>query len=269
MVFFQRYRTILILSLVAIICLAVISFSVKGPEGAALLRRLVLECASPIEGLLNKPIYALEKAWKRYLFLFGLEAEIARLRERNAVLTRQLVQYQEGYLEALRLQKILGLKEQGGYKGVAARVTGRIQGTAFRTLVIDRGEVHGVKPGQAVIVAEGVVGRIVEASWHAARVLLITDESSNVDALIQPSRDQGILQGTGGHGCRLKYVGKMAQVRIGDAVVTSGIAGVFPKGLLLGMVCRVEKTTSLFQRIEIAPSVDYGHLEEVYVLTGR
>jgi len=269
MVFFSRYRTILTLSLVAVFCLAVISFSVKGPEGAGVLRQLVLECASPIERLLNRPIHALEKAWKRYLFLFGLEAEIARLRQRNAVLTRQLVQYQEGYLEALRLQKILGLREQGGHKGVAARVTGSIQGTVFRTLVIDRGSVHGVKPGQAVIVNEGVVGRVVEASWHAARILLITDESSNVDALIQPSRDQGILQGAGARGCRLKYVGRMAQVRAGDAVVTSGIAGVFPKGLLLGIVRRVEKTTALFQKIEIAPAVDFGRLEEVYVLTGR
>lgn len=269
MMFFQRYRTVIVVTLLAILCLVVISISVRHPERTGVFRQIVLECAAPIEGLLGRPIHAAEKAWRRYLFLFGLEAEVGRLSRQNAILTRQLVQYQEGYLESLRLRKLLDLKEHDGYRGTVARVTGHVRSATARTLVIDRGSAHGIKPGQAVIVAEGVVGRVMEASWHAARVLLILDESSNVDAVLQPSRVQGILQGRGGRGCQLKYVGKMAPVRAGDAVVTSGMADVFPKGLLLGVVRGVERTTAMFQKIDVAPAADFSRLEEVLVLTGR
>ncbi len=109
-----------------------------------------------------------------------------------------------------------------------------------------------------------MVGRIIETSWHASRVLLLIDENSNIDALIQRSRAQGILQGAGAAGGNLKYISRTEEVLTGDVVLSSGLAGVFPKGLLLGTVTGVSrKEGGLFQKIDVAPAVDFGKLEEV------
>jgi rod shape-determining protein MreC len=117
--------------------------------------------------------------------------------------------------------------------------------------------------------SKGVVGRITESTWHASRVLLVADENSNIDALIQRTRSQGILQGAGYAGCILKYVSKSEDVRPGDMVITSGLGGIFPKELLLGVVTKVEKGRSgLFQQVDVAPAVDFSKLEEVLVLVG-
>jgi rod shape-determining protein MreC len=110
------------------------------------------------------------------------------------------------------------------------------------------------------------VGRIIETSWHASRVLLLIDENSNIDALIQRSRVQGILQGAGSAGCNLKYISRAENVQTGDVVLSSGLAGVFPKGLLLGFVTGTSgQEGGLFQKIDVASAVDFGKLEEVLV----
>jgi len=112
------------------------------------------------------------------------------------------------------------------------------------------------------------VGRIIETSRDASRVLLLIDESSNVDSIVQGSRSHGILQGSDQGRCVLKYIPKMEVVRIGDAVISSGLCGVFPKSWLLGTVSRVTRgENGLFQKVEVIPSVDFSKLEEVLVLT--
>jgi len=111
------------------------------------------------------------------------------------------------------------------------------------------------------------LGRIIETSWHVSRVLLISDGNSNVDAVIQGSRVQGILQGTGAMRCTLKYIAKTEEVKEGDMVVSSGMTEIFPKGLLLGTVIRADKKApGLFQAIEVVPAVDFTRMEEVLVL---
>jgi rod shape-determining protein MreC len=110
------------------------------------------------------------------------------------------------------------------------------------------------------------VGRVIETSWHASRVLILIDENSNIDALIQRSRAQGILQGAGSAGCNLKYISRAENVQTGDVVLSSGLAGVFPKGLLLGVVTGTSGGEGgLFQKIDVAPAVDFGRLEEVLI----
>jgi rod shape-determining protein MreC len=97
--------------------------------------------------------------------------------------------------------------------------------------------------------------------------MLIVDKSSNVSALLQGSRTHGVLQGDGAAGCRLKYIPKTEAVNIGDAVISSGLGGIFPKGVILGVVASIDKKEgAFFQRIDVRPSVDFGKLEEVLVL---
>jgi rod shape-determining protein MreC len=126
-----------------------------------------------------------------------------------------------------------------------------------------------VGKGAAVVAPQGIVGHVFQASPHAARVLLVSDHNSGVDALVQRTRARGIVQGTVDAGCGLKYVKRTEDIQVGDMVVTSGLDGIFPKGLPIGQVVSVDKRgQGLFQYAEIAPRVDAQQLEEVLVARG-
>jgi rod shape-determining protein MreC len=113
-----------------------------------------------------------------------------------------------------------------------------------------------------------LIGRLVDVSWHVSRVLLLIDENSNIDGIIQRNRTQGIVSGAGSRGMILKYVSKVQDVQEGDIVVSSGMGGVFPKGWLIGQVIRVDRQeASLFLKIHVASFVDFSKLEEVLILS--
>jgi rod shape-determining protein MreC len=146
-------------------------------------------------------------------------------------------------------------------------VVDRSRTSLFKTILINKGTADGLRVGLPVLSEQGVVGRIIETAWHASQVLLLIDENSNIDALIQRSRAHGILQGAGSSGCNLKYISRVEEVHAGDVVLSSGLAGVFPKGLLIGVVTGASrKGEGLFQKIDVAPAVDSGKVEEVLAL---
>ncbi len=262
----KKYRILIIAALLIIFSFIMISYSVKRPRESGFFRKLVLATVAPLEETVNVSIRELGDLWKRYLFLVGLEEENRNLKKKNAQLLGRVIQYQEGYQEGRRLRKILELREGITYSTVAANVVGRNQLSAFRTILINKGTAQGLRAGLPVVSSQAVVGRIIEASWNVSKVLLITDENSNIDALVQSNRAQGILQGYGPAVCNLKYVHKMEDVKRGDAVLSSGVGGIFPKGLLLGVVTGIsKKDADLFQKIEVAPSADFAKLEEVVV----
>jgi rod shape-determining protein MreC len=264
----KKYQSIAVAVVLLIISLTVLSFSAIRLSETELLRKMVLEAAAPIEDTINISLQNLHDAWKRYLFLVGLEDENRRLRKQNADLTEQLNRYREGSLEVMRLQKLLELRESFPQRAVAARVINRNRSSLFKTLLINKGTADGLRVGLAVLSNQGVVGRIIETSWHASRVLLLTDGNSNIDGLIQRSRAQGILQGAGSAGCSLKYISRTEEVLAGDVVISSGLSGVVPQGLLLGVVTGASrKEGDLFQKIDVAPAVDFEKLEEVLALT--
>lgn len=260
----RKYQSIAVAAILLIVSLSILSYSAVNLTETGLLRKMVLEVAAPVENLINTSLTALHDAWKRYLFLVGMEDENRKLRRENALLARQLNQYREGYMEGMRLQRLLDIKSSFQTETLAARVIDRKHTSLFKTILINKGTSEGLRVGFPVLADKGIVGRIIETSWHASRVLLLIDENSNIDALIQRSRAQGMLQGAGSSGCNLKYISRVEEVQPGDVVVTAGLAGVFPKGLLLGVVSGVSrKEGGLFQKIEVAPAVDFSRLEEV------
>jgi len=263
----KKYRPTAIVILIIVFSLILLIMSTKMPSDTGYLRKFVLDVAAPIERLIRMPLDKTIAVWNRYLFLVGLGEENRWLKKENDQLKNQLLRYQEGYLEGLRLQKLLTLKDQIGYVSMTARVIGIDQKSLIKTILINKGTSHGIRNGLPVMNEQGVLGRIIETSWHVSRVLLISDGNSNVDALVQGTRVQGMLQGSGTMRCVLKYIPKTEEVKMGDLVVSSGMTEVFPKGLLLGTVIRADKKDSgLFQRIEVVPAVDFTKLEEVLVL---
>ena len=263
----KKYHSLIVAAVLLILSLAVLSYSAARLSETGFLRKTVLEVAAPVEDAVNISLKGLHDAWKRYLFLVGLEDENRRLRKQNAALSDQLNRYREGHIEGVRLRKLLNLTEDLPNRAVAARVVDRSRTSLFKMILINKGTADGLRVGLPVLSEQGVVGRIIETAWHASQVLLLIDENSNIDALIQRSRAQGILQGAGAAGCNLKYISRVEEVQVGDVVLSSGLAGVFPKGLLIGVVTGASrKGEGLFQKIDVAPAVDFGKVEEVLAL---
>src|SRR5579875_3706119 len=217
----------------------------------------------------QRPVAALDRGIRRaersVVELFRARQEAAALRARVQALEQDTVRLGELAQENARLHALLDLRQTLRGDLVAAHVIGRDAGTLSRTLVIDRGERDGVTKGAAVLAPSGIVGHV----FLAARVLLITDHNSGVDAVVQRTRARGIVEGQVDGGCVLKFVKRTEDVQVGDLVVTSGVDGIFPKGLPVGRVTAVDKRgQGLFQAVEVTPAVDPGALEEVLVTRG-
>jgi len=127
-----------------------------------------------------------------------------------------------------------------------------------------------VHPDMPVTVAEGLVGRVVNSSSDMSRVLLLTDPNHSVDCRVASTRDRGVLSGSLERGCILRYIHLKSRIRPGDEVVTSGLDGIFPRGLPVGKVETVEKgSQGLFLEARVIPAVDFSEIEEVLVILGQ
>lgn len=193
---------------------------------------------------------------------------LTRLRDENAKLTSQVAELTEKSKDAQRLQGLLKLRDNYNLKSTAARIIGRTSDAWSDEVTIDRGSKDGVAAGMAVTDDGGVIGQTVEVSASTSTVRLITDEDSGVSAMVQASRAQGMLKGQPDGSLRMDYVPAGSDVKAGDLVVTSGIGGVFPKGLPLGRVSTVEKTANaIYYTILVTPVSSTESNEEVLVIT--
>jgi len=268
--FFKNYRTVIFVSVTVVAALILLSYSLKYDSGTGVVKKLVMEAAAPVQIFFNASIEHVEKAWTRYIQLVGLEEDNRVLNHKMAELQAELILYKEGYLEAQRLKKLLSLQEEYQHNFIAARVIGKEQAALSKTLWINKGSAHGLKPGMPVLVPLGLIGRVTDVSWHSSKVLLLIDENSNVDVLIQRTRVQGIVRGAGSRGCMVRYISKIQDVKEGDVVVTSGLSNIFPKGLLVGKVSHVNRMdVGLFLQIRVAPFADFASLEEVLILAAE
>jgi len=255
--------------LVLVLALSLVLLSVFNRESdeTGLARKVILEAARPLQTFIVTTTDRIAGAWRRYVFLVGLEEENRFLRDEIALRDRDLNRARETILECARLRLLLDVKETAPFETVTARVIARDRAALFRSLVIDRGSRHGITSGSPVIVAEGVVGIVMEHSWSTSKVMLINDYNCRIDALLQGSRARGIFEGHHGRECFLKYVPRSESVGEGDVVVTSGLTETFPKGLVLGTVTDVVRDPDhLFQEIRVRPAVNTEKVEEVLVV---
>jgi rod shape-determining protein MreC len=270
MVFFKNYKIIIFVVVLLAIALILLSYNVKQESRNNFIRKIVLEVAAPVQNTLNTAVKGIGDAWNRYIFLVGLVDENNKLKKRINELKADLNVYQEGYLESQRLKKLLSVIDDSDHDYIAARIIEREQASPSKIILINKGSAQGLAVGMPVVAQPGMIGRITDLSWHSARVLLLIDESSNIDALVQRNRTQGIIRGAGSRGCILKYVSKTQDVKEGDTVISSGIGGVFPKGIIIGTVNHVDRQeTGLFLKINVTPAIDFSKLEEVLIITSR
>ncbi len=267
--FLRRNRILLSTGLFLVLAAGLVLRTSGGRYRDDPLSRFFLEVVTPLQRTSAVVRGTLLRAWRDVTDVLHAREELGTLRARTRVLEQEAARLAEAELENERLKRLLDFRETLRGDLVAARVVGRDATGLSRTLTIDRGEADGVKKGAAVLVPEGVVGQVFLVSGHAARVLLISDHNSGVDALVQRTRARGIVEGTVDGGCGLKFLKRTEDVQIGDLVVTSGLDGIFPKALPVGRVTAVDKRgQGLFQYAELAPDADFERLEEVLIARG-
>jgi rod shape-determining protein MreC len=204
--------------------------------------------------------------WSAYVDLRGVHAENQLLRQQLADAQIE-VQKLRGMAHRSRgFEQLLELRASVDVETSAAEVVGAAATPDFRTLTINKGTNDGIQPNMAVIAPAGVVGRIVVPSGRAAKVQLLVDRNAAAGALIERSRAQGVVVGIGEDLLRLEFVADLADVVVGDAVVTSGIDGIFPKGFTIGHVESLDKAGGGYREIVVRPAVDFSSLEEVLVV---
>lgn len=209
-------------------------------------------------------------AWRDYVAL-------VRVREENRELKEELrrLRHDRGVLlgyerENRRLKKFLNLKARYEFPSLVAQVIGEDAVGWYKTYFINRGSEDGIAPGMAATVAEGVVGRVATTTPSVSKVLLVTDPGVAIDSRVARTRDRGVLSGYLDKECVLRYLDLRSQVKPGDEVLTSGLDGVFPKGLPVGTVKQVRRDAQgLFLEALVSPAVNLSEIEEVVVVLGK
>ena len=265
--FIKRFRLLISALFFLLLALLFFTYQLREEPEPSMAARAVMQVSSPLQEKTRGVFSWFRDIVGRYWFLVGVEEENRRLRGEIGSLREENNRLQEALLAARRLGKLAPLQERRS-TAVAANVFARDPSSWFKTVLVDKGEQDGVSRDMAVAVAEGVVGRVIEVFPNTAKVLLITDPNSGVDVIVQRTRAQGIMEGRVEEFCILKYVRKSDDVQVGDKVITSGLGGIFPKGLLTGTVTKVErKRPGIFQTVEVAPTADLSSLEEVLILS--
>lgn len=197
-------------------------------------------------------------------------SQLEALRKQNQSLRSRVAELEEARLENARLNGLVQLTPPGDLESVGAHVIGRPTSAWEGVITIDRGRADGVEPGMPVLGPLGLLGQTVQVSAASAKVRLITDARSGVAAMVQATRVEGIVRGSISGELTLDFVSTEATVSAGDVIITSGMGGVFPKGIVIGEVIQARRTPSALQQdITITPASDPSRLEEVLVLVGR
>lgn len=190
-----------------------------------------------------------------------------KLKAEVHLLRKKLNDTTEVYLENIRLKELLSFKTNTPYKVIAARVIGRDPSNWSSSIIIDKGTASGIKKGFISVTFLGLVGRVIEVSSSTSKIILLSDSTLCVSAIIQRSRQEGLVCGSLGGSLIMKYLTKESDIRVNDTVVTSGLTDVYPKGLLIGTVTNIgEEFSGLSRYAVVRPAVDFSSLEEVLVI---
>lgn len=196
-------------------------------------------------------------------------SQLEALRKQNSTLRTRVAELEEARLENARFRELLEIKQALEIEALGARVIGRPTNSWEGVITIDRGTEDGVKTGMPVVGPDGLLGQTDQVGPTSARVRLITDQSSGVAALVQRSRAEGIVRGSIQGQLTLEFVSRETTLRVGDVVITSGLGGVYPKGIIVGEISEMSsRSNDLYRSATVAPAGDVTRLEEVLVLVG-
>jgi len=231
---------------------------------------IVFEIMAPIESFVTAPFSFGHRVWMDYFALVDVREENTVLHARIDQLQEENLQLREALVASGNLDRIVEMRSGFETPMRAAEVVGQDLSIWFRSVLLDRGQAAGIYSGMPVITTGGLVGLVTATSPHAAKVMLLQDRQSAIDGIVQRSRARGIVHGHGDGPLVFELVVQGDDVRPGDVVISSGLGGVYPKGLRIGEVIEVsDPGGGLLRQARLSPAVDFGGLEQVFVLLKR
>lgn len=246
---------------------------------AGILLSAIMPGKTGVEGVLGTLVSPLVKAadWVSSgfggVFTSGDGKELQLLKDQLAQAQTEALRLSEMEKENDRLRELLGSMERmPDFEYVPARVIGADQGLWFKSLVVDRGAKDGIVKNMPVVAADGLVGLVTELGHNWALVRTLVDTQSGVSGIVERTRDYGIVKGNLLLGdetdmARMQYLPIDVELNPGDRVLTSGLDGVYPKGLVIGEIVEVARQQDSQQRYAVVnPAVDFNHLEDVAIL---
>src|SRR5712692_2037368 len=263
--FVGRHRPFFTLVGVMVAQLLLLSFQITRNHNVRLIQVWAVAVFDPFERGLHGLVENSSRAWGTYRSLWRAHQQNQELHAQLLVAHSQLQQLSEQAGETQRLRALLELKTHLPLQSVAAEVIATSPGESGNAIFIDKGTDLGLVPDLAVVTPDGVVGKIIAVFPHTSQVLLITDASSGVGCLLEKSRIQGVLKGAGRNWSQLHYVMNEENVAVGEAVVTSGLDQVYPKGLPVGTVIKTDEG-NIYKTIVVKPAAALNRLESVLVV---
>jgi len=242
-----------------------ISAQVNAKSGVPVLEQVTFGLFAEVQRGASAFVGGVRHIWTSYVTLRGVKDENETLKRQLADTQIELQQQRALADRSRSLERLLELRDRLSLDTAAAEIIAASATPDFRTVTIDKGTTQGLKADMGVIAPGGVVGRVVTPTARASKVQLLIDRNAAAGVLIERSRAQGVALGSGDDRLRLEYVAETGDVVVGDVVVTSGIDGIFPKGLVVGRVESVDKNGA-YRQITVRPAVDFSSLEEVLVI---
>jgi rod shape-determining protein MreC len=260
----------LVFCLVLVVQALLLSSQVTTEGGHSALRALLIGLFSPIQRGADAALGTVSSMWYGYVDLRGIREENGRLKEDVARLEQALWMERDAIASYRRLSSVLELAERIPGNPIVAEVVGLDASAWFRTITVNRGTAHGVALNAPVIAAGGLVGRVISLGSDVAQIQLLTDRDCSVGALLARTRARGVVAGSGEQasptGLTLNYVSNLEEVVEGDLIVTSGMDGIYPKGIAIGRVASVRNGPRLFKLVTVEPAANLDRLEEVFIL---
>ncbi len=247
--------------------IVILSITSRHHHSSSSLGPVLIGIVAPFQAGATRSIQFAGNIWRHYFSLVSVARENDNLRQALARAVQENNKQRETVLTNQRLRRLLNFTKTILGKQLAAEVIGLDPSPWFKSVTVNKGKFNGIVKGMPVVNPDGVVGQVAEVSGHYANVLLAIDRNSAVDALVQRTRARGIIKGTSSDQYRFKYVLRKNDVRVGDTIISSGMDGVFPKGILIGQVADiVRRNSGIFQEVAVIPHVDFEKLEEVMII---
>lgn len=276
--FFTRFKNVLVLVVVLLAQTIGLAIQVRRPpEGGApegkkvtLLRTWVIGAIAPVEKLLHGVGLNIRSTWSSYIDLRNTRQQNKELKDEVARLRLEQAELAQDALQGQRLQTLLNFQRHYVTSTVAAQVIGTSGTDQSRVLYIDKGSADGLKPDQAVITPDGIVGKIRETMKHTSQILLINDPTSGAGVLLASTRIRGILHGSQDGHVVINNLTPDSRIKPGEKVLTSGGDQIYPRGLNVGTIQSItpDPDHQPYTLIAIKPAANLFQLEEVLVITG-
>lgn len=265
--YLKEYRFYITLFLFLLIPVIALDTSTRSPRDYRFYDRVILAVTAPIQTAISWSLEQAVDLTQGYLYLWNVKTQNTQLFEENRKLLGQIASLKEAENENMRLRQVLNFQEKMRLETIVARVIAKDVSTEFRAVRLNRGENAGIKKGMAVVTYEGVVGRVLRTTGTTSDVVTVLDLLSAVDAVSERSRARGVVEGLTDEICQMKFTLRTDDIQIGDFLLSSGLGGIFPRGVAVGTVSKVNKKQfGISQEIEVKPAVDFTKLEEVMVV---